>query len=124
MTWTAVCADDDPDILGLVTLSVERAGLQLVAAVSNGAAALAAIREHVPDLGILDISMPELTGLEVCRAVREDPRLADVRIVVLSASVDDTARQVAMDAGADHFLAKPFSPRQLTSWLEVGKEPR
>lgn len=124
MTWTVVCADDDPDILGLVTLSVQRAGLELVAAVRDGAAALAAIREHVPDLAILDISMPELTGLEVCQAVRADPTLHDVRIVVLSASVDDAARRIATDAGADHFLAKPFSPRELTAWLAVGKEAR
>jgi CheY-like chemotaxis protein len=124
MTWTVVCADDDPDILGLVTLSVQRAGLELVAAVRDGAAALAAIRENVPDLAILDVSMPELTGLEVCEAVRADPELGEVRIVVLSASVDDTARQVAIDAGADHFLAKPFSPRELAAWLAVGKEPR
>jgi CheY-like chemotaxis protein len=124
MNWTVVCADDDPDILGLVTLAVQRAGLQLVAAATDGAAALAAIREHAPDLAILDISMPALTGLEVCSAVRADPALSEVRIVMLSASVDDAARRVATDAGADHFLAKPFSPRELTAWLAIGKEPR
>jgi CheY-like chemotaxis protein len=123
MTWTVVCADDDPDILGLVRISVERAGLQLLASVSDGVAALDAIRSHVPDLAILDISMPELNGLDVCRAVRSDPALAEVRLVVLSASVDESARQVAIAAGADHFLSKPFSPRELTAWLAIGKEP-
>lgn len=124
MTWSVVCADDDPDILGLVTIAVERAGLALVATAPDGDAALAAIRQHVPDLAILDVSMPGLTGLEVCRLVRDDPALADVRLVVLSASVDESARGIALESGADHFLSKPFTLRELTGWLAVGKEAR
>lgn len=124
MSATVVIADDDADIRELITIAVQRSGLTLVASVSNGAAALAAIREHRPDLAILDIAMPELTGVEVCRAVRADPDSGDVRILLLSASVDETAQSVGLDAGADHFIAKPFSPRALTEWLSVGKEPR
>lgn len=124
MNWTVVCADDDPDILGLVTIAVERAGLELIATAPDGDAALAAIREHAPDLAILDVSMPGLSGLDVCRLVREDPALDDVRLVVLSASVDESARGIALESGADHFLSKPFSMRELTGWLAVGKEPR
>jgi DNA-binding response OmpR family regulator len=68
--------------------------------------------------------MPELTGIEVCRAVREDEKLADVRILLLSASVDEASQAVGIAAGADYFLAKPFSPRELASWIAVGKEER
>ena len=124
MTFTVVIADDDTDIRSLVTIAIGKAQLKMIASVGNGAAALAAIRELRPDLAILDVSMPEMTGLDVCRAVRADPAMGDVRILLLSASVDQESQQVGLDAGADYFLAKPFSPRQLTAWLAVGKEQR
>lgn len=124
MTFTVVVADDDQDIRALVGIATERAGLRVVASVGDGASALAAIRREQPDLAILDVTMPELTGLEVCRQVRADAANEDLRILLLSASVDDASKQVGFDAGADHFLAKPFSPRQLVAWLAVGKEPR
>jgi DNA-binding response OmpR family regulator len=124
MTHTVVIADDDRDIRELVRIAVTRAGLAVVASVGDGAAALDAIREHQPDLAILDVTMPERTGIEVCREVRADGRIGDVRILLLSASVDEAAQQTGLDAGADYFLAKPFSPRELVAWLAVGKEPR
>jgi len=124
MSATVVIADDDADIRELIAIAVVRAGLTLLASVGDGAAALSAIREHRPDLAILDIAMPELSGIDVCRAVRADPESGDLRILLLSASVDETAQSVGRDAGADHFIAKPFSPRALTEWLSIGKEPR
>ena len=124
MTFTVVIADDDADIRELVTIAVAKSGLKVVATVGDGVSALAAIREFNPDLAILDISMPELTGIEVCRAARADPTVGDLRILLLSASVDEAARSVGIAAGADYFMAKPFSPRELTAWLAVGKEQR
>lgn len=124
MTFTVVIADDDADIRELVTIAVTKAGLNVVATVADGAAALEAITRLNPDLAILDISMPELTGIEVCRAVRADPGITDLRILLLSASVDETARAIGIAAGADYFMAKPFSPRELVAWLAVGKEVR
>ena len=124
MSATVVVADDDPDIRTLVSLSVVKAGLTMVASAADGAQALAAIREHRPDLAILDVSMPEMTGLEICRAVREDASFHDLRILLLSASVDENTQAVGIAAGADYFLAKPFSPRELVAWLAVGKEAR
>ncbi|CAN5209868.1 hypothetical protein BH09ACT5_BH09ACT5_18340 [soil metagenome] len=124
MTSTVVVADDDQDIRSLVSIAVGKAGLELVASVGDGALALAAILEHKPDLAILDVSMPEMTGLDVCRAVRSDDTVGDLRILLLSASVDDASQSIGIEAGADYFLAKPFSPRELATWLAVGKEPR
>lgn len=124
MAHTVVIADDDADIRELVTIAVSKAGLEVVATVPDGRAALEAIQKYDPDLAILDISMPEMTGIEVCRAVREDPSVTDLRILLLSASVDEAARNVGLEAGADYFLAKPFSPRELVAWLSVGKETR
>jgi DNA-binding response OmpR family regulator len=119
-----VVADDDQDIRSLVAIAVAKAGLELVASVSDGALALEAILEHRPDLAILDVSMPEMTGLDVCRAVRADDTVGDLRILLLSASVDEASQSIGLEAGADYFFAKPFSPRELASWLSVGKEPR
>lgn len=112
-----VCADDDADILGLVSIAVDRAGLEVVGTAGDGDSALDAIRRLTPELAILDVAMPGRSGLEVCRAVRADPALAGVTLVVLSASVHESDRKVALEAGADHFLTKPFSPRELAGRL-------
>lgn len=122
--YTVVVADDDADIRELIGIAVERAGLRLVASVGDGQAALAAIREHVPDLAVIDGAMPGLSGREVVRRVRAEQSLAEVRTLLLSASVDEQSRQRGLEAGADHFLPKPFSLRAFTEWLAVGKEAR
>jgi len=124
MTHTVVVADDDSDIRSLVSIAVTKAGLDLVASVSDGTSALEALRQFHPDLAILDVSMPEMTGIEVCRQIRADDDPGDLRILLLSASVDEASQSVGIEAGADYFLAKPFSPRELSTWLAVGKEPR
>ncbi len=102
-------ADDEDDIRGLVRLAVRRAGCTVVAEVADGTAALDAARAHVPDLAVLDVSMPGATGLEVCTALRAEAATAGVRVLLLSAgaSAEDVARGLA--AGADSYLAKPFS---------------
>jgi len=124
MKFRVVIADDDADIRDLVTLTVRRAGLEPVAVVADGDAALASILREDPDLAILDITMPGMSGFEVCRAVRAAGTTSDVRIVLLSASVDDDDRAMSLAAGADYFMAKPFSPKELVAWLAVGKESR
>ena len=124
MTHTVVIADDDADIRQLVTIAVKKAGLTVAAVAADGAEALEAIRTHHPDLAILDIAMPEMSGVDVCRDVRADSSNGDVRIVLLSASVEEQAIEVGINAGADYFFMKPFSPRDLVAWLAVGKEAR
>jgi CheY-like chemotaxis protein len=104
-----VVADDEEDIRLLVCLAVGKAGCTVVAAVPDGAEALRAARAELPDLVVLDVSMPEATGLEVCAALRADPTTAGCRVLLLSAgaSPDDIARGLA--AGADAYLPKPFT---------------
>ena len=101
-------ADDEDDIRALVALAVRKAGCSVVGSVADGGAALDLARAELPDLAVLDVSMPGATGLEVCAALRADPATAGIRILLLSAgaSLDDVAAGLA--AGADAYLAKPF----------------
>jgi len=101
-------ADDEDDIRALVALAVTRAGCTVIGSVADGTAALGLARAELPDLAVLDVSMPGATGLEVCAALRSDPVTAGIRILLLSAgaSLDDVAAGLA--AGADAYLAKPF----------------
>ena len=110
---SVVIADDDADIRALIALSVVRAGAVVAAEVGTGGAALQAIRRCSPDLAILDISMPEMTGLEVCRALRADPSTSGMSIMLLSAAVHPDAVTEGIAAGADAYEGKPFSPRRL-----------
>ena len=121
---TVVIADDDADIRALIALSVNRAGAIVAADVSTGSAALHAIRHCVPDLAILDISMPEMTGLQVCRAVRADPATSGVPILLLSAAAHPAAVAEGGAAGADAYEFKPFSPRTLSVRIREMLQPR
>jgi DNA-binding response OmpR family regulator len=112
-----VIADDDADIRALIAIATRRAGLSLVADAANGDSALAAIREHRPDVVILDVSMPGMTGLEVTRALRSDSSFDGVRVFLLSAGVTDAAIEAGKEAGADRYLTKPFSPRELAATI-------
>jgi DNA-binding response OmpR family regulator len=114
---TVVIADDDPDILALTTIAVGRAGLVLLASEADGTSALASIKEHKPDIALLDVSMPGMTGLEITRAMRESEELSSSTIFLLSAAVDQTAVDAGFAAGADAYMTKPFSPRTLAAQI-------
>jgi DNA-binding response OmpR family regulator len=119
VTSTVVIADDDADIRALVRISAMRAGLNVVAEAGDGDEALAAIRLLVPELAILDVAMPGMTGLEVCRLVRADAALDGVQVLLVSAAADETSIAAGMRAGAADYLSKPFSPRELASRLSA-----
>ena len=111
-------ADDEEDILGLVTMIVERSGHQVVAA-GNGAEALAAIRERKPDLVVLDISMPEIDGLEVLRRLRADSETSELPVLLLSAQAQEADVRRAFDLGASAYVKKPFSPTELAQRVDA-----
>ena len=102
-----LCADDDEDILALVSLRLARSGYQVLTA-SDGATALATAREHHPQVAILDVMMPRMGGIDLVQAFRADDELRDVKVILLSARVQDADRQRGLDAGADAYLVKPF----------------
>jgi DNA-binding response OmpR family regulator len=111
---TVLIADDDPDILALVTFKVKQAGYHLVTA-TDGAAALAAARATTPDLVVLDVSMPRMSGLEVCRELRADAATAKVPVLLLTARAQEADIEAGFDVGADDYVVKPFSPRELVA---------
>ena len=105
-------ADDDVDILTLVRVRLERSGYTVISA-RNGVEALQLARDRHPDLAILDVAMPEMTGLEVTKRMREEE--LDVPVILLTARARDADVAAGADAGADVYVTKPFSPQELES---------
>jgi DNA-binding response OmpR family regulator len=105
-------ADDDQDIRDLVTFKLKQAGFS-VRAVDDGVSAIAAIEADSPDLAVLDVMMPGLSGIDVLRKVRENERLHGVRVILLTARSRDSDVDAGFATGADDYIIKPFSPREL-----------
>jgi CheY-like chemotaxis protein len=110
-------ADDEQDILALVTTILERAGYEVLP-VRDGAEALVAVRDRRPDLAVLDISMPELDGLEVLRQLRADTETSELPVVLLSAQAQEADVARGFATGASAYVKKPFSPRDLTERVD------
>jgi DNA-binding response OmpR family regulator len=106
--------EDDRDIADLVERYLQKAGFS-IELVSSGRDALKAVAGRPPDVLILDLMLPHVDGLEICRAVRSDPRTAAVPIIMLTARADESERIVGLEIGADDYVAKPFSPNELVA---------
>jgi two-component system alkaline phosphatase synthesis response regulator PhoP len=107
--------EDEQDIAGLIKHALERSGDGQVDIVSSGDAALRAVTEQTPDLVILDLNLPVLSGTEVCRILRGRPATANVPIIMLTARTGETDRVTGLDLGADDYVTKPFSLRELAA---------
>jgi DNA-binding response OmpR family regulator len=107
--------EDEPDIAALIRLALERAELGGVEVIGTGDAALEAIVRHPPQLVILDLSLPGLDGRELCRLVRARPTTAGVPIIMLTARTSEADRVAGLELGADDYLTKPFSLRELAA---------
>ncbi|MEW1834677.1 response regulator [Microbacterium sp. NPDC079995] len=110
--------EDDPDVAALVDVSLEAAGLEFTT-VADGDSGLRAALESQPDLIILDWMLPGLSGLDICLAVRSDPRLDATPILMLTAKARPADVERARQAGADDYLFKPFSPKELASRVQA-----
>ncbi len=106
---TAVVVEDDHDLGDVISSLLHQAGFE-VAVARNGADALTVIRERRPDLVTLDMTLPDIDGIEVCRQIRQ---ISDCYIIVVSARTDEVDRTVGLEVGADDYLVKPFSIREL-----------
>jgi two-component system phosphate regulon response regulator PhoB len=112
MATRILVVDDEPDLLDLVRLSLVEAGFAVETAAS-GQEALEALRRSAPDLVVLDLMLPDMSGTEVCRFVRSRPELAEVLVLMLTAKSEEVDRIVGFELGADDYVTKPFSPREL-----------
>ena len=107
--------EDENDIAGLIKHTLERGGDAIVETAVSGDQALKLAAEQPPDLIILDLNLPVLDGLEVCRLLRTRPATAKTPIIMLTARATESDRVVGLDAGADDYITKPFSPRELAA---------
>jgi two-component system phosphate regulon response regulator PhoB len=105
-------ADDEPEAVELVAFNLKQAGFDVVTA-ADGEEALKKARAQLPALVVLDVMMPELDGLEVCKMLRRDPATAAIPIILLTAKAAEIDRVLGLELGADDYLTKPFSPREL-----------
>ena len=113
MTERILLVDDEPDLLELVRVNLHQAGYEIETA-KGGREALACLRRRRPDLVILDLMLPDIEGTEICRQIRADPALSDLPVIMLTAKAEELDRVVGLELGADDYVAKPFSPRELT----------
>jgi two-component system, OmpR family, alkaline phosphatase synthesis response regulator PhoP len=110
--------DDEPDILELISFNLEKEGFEVQTA-SNGRKGLEKARARKPDLILLDVMMPEMDGMEMCRELREDPQLKDVIVALLTARNEDYSQIAGFEAGADDYISKPIKPRVLVSRVKA-----
>ena len=111
-------ADDDVDIRELVEFKLSTLGHEIVA-VNDGASAIDACREHKPDLAVLDVMMPGMSGLDAIRVIRSDPALVGIPVILLTARAQESDVETGFDSGADDYITKPFSPRELASRVQA-----
>jgi two-component system phosphate regulon response regulator PhoB len=104
--------EDEPDILLLLQVHLEQAGYE-VKGVETGAQALEALRKGAPDVLILDLMLPDLSGTEVLRVIREEHQTKGLPVLILTARTDEVDRVVGFELGADDYITKPFSPREV-----------
>ena len=107
-------AEDEPDIRELVAFMLRFAGYEVLAA-SNGEEAVQTAAREIPDLVLMDVRMPRMTGYDACRIMKANPDLRDVPVVFLSAKGQESEIQSGLEAGAEEYLLKPFSPDELTN---------
>ena len=118
MTKKILVADDEPNILISLEFLLKREGYDVVIA-TNGAEALARVRAEQPDMAILDVMMPLRNGFEVCQDLRQDPEFKDLRIMMLTAKGRDTEVSKGLGLGADVYMTKPFSTRELIARVKT-----
>ena len=109
-----LCVEDDPDIADLVRYNMERAGHKCAIA-SDGRAALDSVHANTPDIVLLDIMMPKLDGIQVCRQLRSEEEFRELPILMLTAKGEEADVVGGLEAGADDYMVKPFSPRELVA---------
>jgi two-component system phosphate regulon response regulator PhoB len=115
---SVLVVDDERDLLSLLDFNLRAAGFETILA-TTGQEALSHLRRRVPDLVLLDVMLPDLSGIEVCRTIKGDPRTRSVPVVMLTARGEEVDRVVGFELGADDYVTKPFSVRELVLRLKA-----
>ena len=123
MSASILVADDEPNIVLSLEFLLKQAGFR-VRTVSDGEAALAAIAQEPPDLVLLDVMIPGRDGYAVCQEIRSNPAWRDMRIIMLTAKGGDAQREKGLSLGADEYVTKPFSTRELVERVRRILDPR
>jgi DNA-binding response OmpR family regulator len=110
---TILVIDDEQDVIDMLTLSLSKAGLRVRSAI-DGVAGLAKARLEQPALIVLDLMMPKMPGLEVCKLLKADPATQAIPVIMLTAKAEEVDRVLGLEVGADDYVTKPFSPRELS----------
>ena len=118
MAYKILLVDDEPDILEIISYSLESAGYKVYKA-NNGLEAIEIAKKIIPDLIIMDLMMPKMNGIEACDQIRKSNNLKDVIITFLSARSEDFSKIAGFDAGADDYITKPIKPKVLLSKLKA-----
>jgi DNA-binding response OmpR family regulator len=111
---TILVIDDEPDLVELVQFNLKKDGYEVIIA-NNGQSGVEIAQKHVPNLIVLDLMMPGIDGLEVCRQLRGDTRTKQIPMIMLTAKAGEADRIVGLELGADDYVTKPFSPRELVA---------
>lgn len=105
--------DDEQDVIDMLSVTLSKAGLQVWSA-TDGITGLTKARQQQPALVVLDLMMPKMPGLEVCKLLKSDPATRGIPIIMLTAKAEEIDRVLGLEVGADDYVTKPFSPRELT----------
>jgi two-component system phosphate regulon response regulator PhoB len=124
MSSKILVVDDEPDVVELVSLSLRNAGFSVITA-DNGATAIQKAKSDLPQLVLLDLMLPQMSGLEVCKVLKKHAPTSHIPIIMLTAKAEEVDKIVGFELGADDYVTKPFSPRELVlriqSMLRRGK---
>ena len=118
MNANILIADDEPNQLELMSFNLTNAGYSIIKA-TNGKEAIELIENHSPDLIILDWMMPKMSGIDVCRTLRSRSETKQIPLIILSARSEDSDKSLGLDTGADDYISKPFSPKELISRVKA-----
>jgi DNA-binding response OmpR family regulator len=118
MPQRVLVVEDEPNIVESLSFLVRQAGYNILIA-RDGLAAIRTMEDHIPDLILLDVMLPRMDGYDVCRSIRADKRLSHIPIIMLSAKGKDLDRRKGLELGANEYLTKPFSTREVVSMLKT-----
>ncbi len=115
---TIAVVDDEPDILELVALNLKKSGFK-VRDFLDGTSFMRYLSTEIPDLIILDLMLPDADGMDICKSLRKSEKFANVPVIILTAKGDEMDKVLGLELGADDYITKPFSPRELTARVKA-----